>query len=93
MFGHGSTRGEATAVGTQFKEVGSGLALLAGGGADYKINRRFALRVKADYFQTRTDFAIGGKKKQDNFRFSLGVVIRNVHKKKRTLEDETQAAP
>ena len=93
MFGHGGTRGQASAGGQTFTEVGSGLALLAGGGADFKINQRFALRFKADYLQTRTAFPLQPKQKQDNFRFSVGIVIRSVHKKKRTLEDETQPVP
>jgi len=93
MYGHQGTRGEASAQGADFTEVGTGRALLAGGGADCKINQRFALRLKADYLQTGTAFPLLGKKKQDNFRFSMGIVIRSVHKKKRTLEDETQAEP
>ena len=74
-------------------EVGTGRVLVAGGGLDYKINPRFALRIKADYFQTESQFPTYPKKKQDNFRVSVGVVIRSVHKKKRKLEDETQAEP
>lgn len=93
LYGHQGTRGIASAQGQTFTEIGTGRALVAGGGFDRKINQRFALRFKADYFQTGTAFAIGGKKKQDNFRFSVGIVIRNVHKKKRTLEDETQVEP
>lgn len=93
MFGHDGVRGEATAKGVTEKEVSSGLALLAGGGLDYRINPRFALRLKADYLQTATDFTLLGKKKQDNFRVSVGIVIRSVHKKKRKLEDETQVEP
>ncbi|HKM85242.1 MAG TPA: hypothetical protein VJW96_03485 [Terriglobales bacterium] len=93
MYGHQGTRGQVTAVGTQFTEVGTGRALLAGGGIDREINRRFALRFKADYLQTGTAFPLQPKQKQDNFRFSVGVVIRNVHKKKRTLEEETQPEP
>jgi hypothetical protein len=73
--------------------VSSGRALVAGGGLDYKINPRFALRIKADYFQTATNFSLLGKKKQDNFRFSMGIVIHRVHKKRRRLEDETQVEP
>jgi len=88
MFGHGGVSGEAV-LGIPEKEVSSGLSLLAGGGADYKVNDRFAVRIKADYLQTRTDFPLIGKAKQDNLRVSVGIVIRNVHKKKRTLEDET----
>ncbi|MGA2426646.1 MAG: hypothetical protein ABSG07_21810 [Terriglobales bacterium] len=93
MYGHQGTRGEATAQGQGFAEVGTGRALLAGGGVDRKINQRFALRFKADYLETGTAFPLQPKQKQDNFRFSLGIVIRNVHKRKRTLEDETQPEP
>jgi hypothetical protein len=93
MYGHQGTRGQAVAVGTEFTEVGTPPPPLAGGGLDRKINQRFALRFKADYLQTGTAFPLQPKQKQDNFRFSVGVVIRNVHKKKRTLEDETQPEP
>jgi len=93
LYGHQGTRGVATGGGATNTEIGTGRALVAGGGLDYKINPRFALRFKADYFQTGTSFPLVGKQKQDNFRFSVGVVIRSVHKKKRTLEDETQTEP
>jgi len=95
LYGHQGVRGVATPVipGPLVAEVGTGRALVAGFGADRKINRRFAVRFKADYFQTGTSFPSVGKQKQDNFRVSVGVVIRNVHKKKRTLEDETQIEP
>jgi len=93
MYGHQGTRGQATGEGATFTEVGTGRALVVGGGADRKINQRFALRFKADYFQTGAKFPSFSNKKQDNFRFSVGIVIRSVHKKKRTLEDETQVEP
>jgi hypothetical protein len=95
LYGHQGTRGVATPVtpGPLVAEIGTGRALVAGAGADYKISPRFALRVKADYFQTGSQFPTFEKKKQDNFRFSMGIVIRNVRKKKRTLEDETQLEP
>jgi len=93
MYGHQGTRGQASAQGETFTEVGTGRALVAGGGIDHAINQRFALRIKADYFQTGTAFPLEPKQKQDNFRVSVGIVIRNVHKKKRTLEDETQTEP
>jgi len=93
MYGHQGTRGVATGGGATVTEVGTGRALVAGGGADFKINQRFVLRFKADYFQTGTSFPLLGKKKQDNFRFSMGIVIRNVHKKKRTLEEEAPPEP
>lgn len=84
MFGHAGVRGEARSIdGTKFAEVSGGLGLLGGGGVDYKINPRFALRFKADYYQTRL-FNL----KQDNAQFSVGLVIRTVRKKKKTLEDE-----
>jgi len=93
MYGHQGTRGRASAQGETFTEIGTGRALVAGGGAAFKINPRLALRFKADYLQTGTAFPLLGKKKQDNFRFSVGVVIRSVKKKKRRLEDETQTEP
>ncbi|MGA3194610.1 MAG: hypothetical protein ABSD39_06360 [Terriglobales bacterium] len=93
MYGHGGTRGEAIANGLDEVEISSGRALLAGGGADHVISERFAVRFKADYLETATSFATLGKKKQDNLRLSVGIVIRSVRKKKRRLEDETETAP
>ena len=94
MYGHQGTRGEENfPTGPPFVAIGTGRALLLGVGGDHKINPRFALRIKADYFQTGTNFSIPGKQKQDNFRVSVGIVIRNVRKKKRTLEDETEPVP
>ena len=93
LYGHQGTRGVATGGSATVTEVGSGRALVAGSGLDYKISQRFALRFKADYLQTSSQFPTFAKKKQDNFRFSVGVLIRSVHKKKRKLEDETQVEP
>jgi len=93
LYGHQGTRGVATGSGATQTEVGSGRALVAGGGLDYKVSQRFALRFKADYLLTNSQFPTFAKKKQDNFRFSVGIVIHKVHKKKRTLEDETQVEP
>ena len=88
MFGHDGVRGQAFLALQEQTVVSSGLALVAGGGADYKINERFALRFKGDYLATHTDFPILLKKTQDNLRLSVGVVIRSVRKKKRVLEEE-----
>ncbi len=94
LYGHQGARGvENFPSGPPIAEVGTGRALVAGAGLDRKINERFALRFKADYFQTATAFPLLGKQKQDNFRFSVGLVIRKVPKKKRKLEDETQVEP
>src|ERR1035438_1437797 len=93
LYGHGGTRGEARANGLDLTEVSSGRALLAGGGADHKITERLALRIKIDYLQTATSFPSLGKKKQDNLRLSVGIVIRSVRKKRRRLEDETEPEP
>ncbi len=93
LYGHQGTRGVASGGGNTVTEIGTGRALVAGGGFDRKINERFGLRFKADYLQTATAFPLQPKQKQDNFRFSVGIVIHNVHKKKRTLEDETQPEP
>jgi hypothetical protein len=89
MYGHDGIRGEAIAQGLDEVEISSGRALLAGGGADHRINERFAIRFKVDYLQTSTDYPSLGRKKQDNLRLSVGIVIRTVRKKKRGLEDET----
>jgi hypothetical protein len=90
MYGHEGTRGVATPVnpGPLVSEVSGGRAIVAGGGVEHAINQRLALRIKADYLQTNSF-----KQRQDNFRVSVGVVFRNVHKKKRKLEDETDTAP
>jgi hypothetical protein len=94
LYGHQGVRGvENFPTGPPDTKVGTGRALVAGAGLDRKISERFALRLKADYLQTGTAFPLVGKQKQDNFRFSVGVVIRNVHKKKRKLEEETQPEP
>lgn len=94
MFGHDGVRGRATGAGNVPEtEVSSGLALVAGGGADYKVSDRFAVRIKADYLQSKTDFSAIGKAKQDNLRLSVGIVLRSVKKKKRHLEDETNLEP
>ncbi len=71
-------------------EIGTGRALELGGGFDHPISPRLALRLKADYFQTGTAFPAEPHQKQDNFRVSLGVVIRRVPKKKRRLEEDTE---
>jgi hypothetical protein len=89
LFGHDGVRGQAFQNNEQESVVSSGLAAVAGAGADYKINERYALRFKADYLTTRTSFPLLGKKTQDNLRLSVGVVIRSVRKKKRTLEEDT----
>jgi opacity protein-like surface antigen len=84
LFGHSGFRGEATATnGAVVARVGTGLGFIVGGGVDYTISPRLALRFKADYLQTR-----GFKLKQDNELFSIGLVFRRVPKKRRTLEEE-----
>ncbi len=84
LLGRAGVRGQALAQGFGYNAVSSGYALVAGGGLDHKINQRFSVRLKADYLQTRAF-----KQKQDNFRFSAGIVIHSVKKKKRTLEEDT----
>ena len=94
LYGHQGIRGIATPqTGALVTEVGTGRAIVAGAGFDRQISRRLAVRFKADYLQTATSFAFVGKQKQDNFRVSVGIVFSNVHKKRRTLEEETQPEP
>jgi len=89
LIGHDGVRGQAFQNNMEESVVSSGPSLVAGFGADRKINERYALRFKADYLATRTSFSLLGKKTQDNLRLSVGVVIRSVRKKRRTLEEET----
>jgi opacity protein-like surface antigen len=53
----------------------SKFALAAGGGADYNINPRVAIRVQADYLMSR--FL---NLRQDNIQFSTGLVFRFGHR-------------
>jgi opacity protein-like surface antigen len=49
-------------------------AMAAGGGIDFKVSRRFAVRpVQAEYFMTK--FPDGLNNRQNNFRFSTGIVL------------------
>ncbi len=53
----------------------SHFAMTAGGGVDFKVARRIAIRLaQAEYFMTR--FPDGLNNRQDNFRFSTGIVFR-----------------
>ena len=86
LAGHSAVRGEVPGI----AETSGGLGLVGGLGVDRRINERFAFRIKADYLQTRTSFPSLGNRKQDNLRVSVGIVLRSVRRKKKTLEDETQ---
>lgn len=61
----------ANAVARGFANYHEGLAWMAGGGAEYRINDRFSVRlVEADFMQTR----LGGQG-QNNFRVGAGIVV------------------
>jgi opacity protein-like surface antigen len=50
-------------------------AMTVGGGVDFKISEHFAIRpVQAEYF--RTNFTDGANNRQNNFRYSAGIVFR-----------------
>ncbi len=53
----------------------SKFAMAAGGGADYNVNPRVAIRVQADYLMSR--FL---NLRQDNLQFSTGLVVRFGHR-------------
>lgn len=60
----GITLGSVTAFG-----------LTAGGGVDVRVSRHIAIRpVQAEYFLTK--FRDGNSNRQNNFRFSTGIIIR-----------------
>lgn len=89
LFGHSGVRGETRDINKKiFAEVSGGWGLAGGAGVDFSVNPRFAVRVKADYLQTRMF-----KGKQDNLKFTVGIVIRSVRKKKKTLEETLPETP
>lgn len=50
-------------------------AMTAGGGVEFKISEHFAIRpVQAEYFLTK--FTDGASNRQNNFRYSAGIVFR-----------------
>ena len=50
-------------------------AMTAGGGIDFKISERFAIRpIQAEYMLT--NFTDGASNRQSNFRYSAGIVFR-----------------
>lgn len=50
-------------------------AMMAGGGVDYAVSRHFAVRpVEAEYFLTK--FPDGNNERQNNFRYSAGIIFR-----------------
>jgi hypothetical protein len=50
-------------------------ALTAGGGVDFKISEHFAIRpIQAEYLLTK--FADGASNRQNNFRYSAGIIFR-----------------
>jgi hypothetical protein len=50
-------------------------AMTVGGGVDFKISEHFAIRpVQAEYFLTK--FTDGANNRQNNFRYSAGIVFR-----------------
>lgn len=53
----------------------SAFGMTAGGGLDFKVSRRLAIRpMQVEYFLTK--FPDGNNDRQNNFRFSTGVVFR-----------------
>jgi hypothetical protein len=52
-------------------------AMAAGGGVDWNISKRFAVRLaQVDYLMTRFGYQNPGTPNQNNFRYSGGIVIR-----------------
>ena len=92
LYGHQGVRGVATLRADLRAEIGTGRAIVAGGGLDRKISRRFAVRFKADYLQT-APFFDSRQAEAGQLPVLDGHCFGNVHKKKRTLEEETQPEP
>ena len=66
----GGDHASASAAGVT--ATGNGFALLAGGGADFNINKNFAVRGAADWMSFHNNGASSSK----NVRMLMGVVIR-----------------
>jgi opacity protein-like surface antigen len=65
-----TTDGIAQSTGTE-----NNFAMTAGGGIDFKVSRHVSVRpVQADYFLTKIPDGLNNR--QNNFRFSAGVVFR-----------------
>jgi opacity protein-like surface antigen len=65
-----TTDGIAQSTGTE-----NNFAMTAGGGIDFKVSRHFSVRpVQAEYFLTKIPDGLNNR--QNNFRFSAGVVFR-----------------
>jgi hypothetical protein len=61
---------DAIVLGSKFA-----FATAAGGGIDVRVSRHFAVRpVQAEYFLTK--FRDGANNRQNNFRYSAGIVFR-----------------
>jgi hypothetical protein len=69
----GASRAGSNSFGVEDSDYA--LAAIIGGGADFKLSRRFAARAQADYVMTRFDTGFGDER-QNNFRFSAGLVLR-----------------
>lgn len=72
-FVHALIGGDHASVGTNMGGTSSnGFALMAGGGVDFKIDRRFAFRAaQADWFLVHGSGVTSSK----NFRISTGIVV------------------
>jgi hypothetical protein len=66
----GASRSASESFGVHFSDYA--LATIIGGGIDIKLDKRFAIRAaQADYLMTRFN-----DERQNNFRFSVGLVLR-----------------
>jgi len=67
--------GVVTSSGIETGGWQSHFAMTAGGGIDIKVSRHFSIRpVQAEYFMTKLPNGLNNR--QDNFRFSGGIVFR-----------------
>jgi hypothetical protein len=67
--------GILTSSGIENPAVQNNFAMTAGGGIDIKLTKLIAIRpVQAEYFLTKIPDGLNNR--QDNFRFSAGIVFR-----------------
>jgi opacity protein-like surface antigen len=71
LFGIAHVRADFSGVTPAATVSDNKFAMLFGGGTDIDLSRRFAFRVQPDYMRTEVL-----SRKQNNFRFSAGVVLK-----------------
>jgi opacity protein-like surface antigen len=77
LFGVAHANGSLSGSSTTLTSSDNAFAMSLGGGVDYRLSRRFAIRpIKVDYLLTRFSETGIGAQSQNNLRVSTGIVFR-----------------